>query len=90
MATISGAFALTPAMAPVLGWWLLSLAGWRGVLALLPCLAAVGLAAALLIQVETRPATTLRPGLDSVTALWKHRPSRWLALAFAASGPSSS
>jgi len=70
----------------VLGWWLLSLAGWRGVLALLPCLAAVGLAAAFLIQVETRPATTLRPGLDSVTALWKHRPSRWVALAFAAIG----
>jgi predicted MFS family arabinose efflux permease len=86
MATISGAFALTPAIAPILGWWLLDFTGWRGVLGLLPCLIAVTLLAALLMQSETRPAATVRPGSDSLLALWKHRPSRWIALAFAAIG----
>jgi DHA1 family bicyclomycin/chloramphenicol resistance-like MFS transporter len=86
MATISGAFALTPAAAPVLAWWLHGFADWRGVLALLPCLGAVALIAALLIQIETRPAATLPPGFQGAVALWQHRPSRWLALAFAAIG----
>lgn len=86
MAIISGAFALTPAVAPVLGWWLSSLVGWRGVLGLLPCLATIAIVAALVIQVETKPAATVRPGFDSAGALWRHRPSRWLALTFAAVG----
>ncbi len=86
MAVISAAFAFMPALAPVLGWWLLTLADWRVVLGLLPCLALLAVAATLVMQVETRPADTVAPGLGSLAALWRHRPSRWTALSFAAFG----
>jgi DHA1 family bicyclomycin/chloramphenicol resistance-like MFS transporter len=86
MAIISAAFAFTPAIAPVLGWWLLGRVDWRGVLALLPCLTLVAVMGGLLVQVETRPPGTVAPSLEGLSALWKHRASRWTALSFAAIG----
>lgn len=85
MAIISVAFAFTPAVAPVLGWWLLAHGGgWRVALGVVPLLVALGGAVALWRQVETRPAGTTLPGWDTLPALWRHRTPRWVAIAFAA------
>ncbi|MDP3834093.1 MAG: MFS transporter [Hydrogenophaga sp.] len=85
MATISVAFALMPAVAPVLGWWLLVQGGgWRVALGLVPLLVAMGGAVALWRHVETRPAGTTLPGWDTLPVLWRHRTPRWVAMGFAA------
>lgn len=85
MAIISVAFAFTPAVAPVLGWWLLAYGGgWRVALGVVPLLVALGGAVALGRHVETRPAGTTLPGWDTLPALWQHRTPRWVAIGFAA------
>lgn len=85
MAIISVAFALTPAVAPVLGWWLLTQAGgWRMALGLVPLLIALGGAVALWRHVETRPTGTTLPGWDTLPVLWRQRTPRWAAIGFAA------
>lgn len=85
MAIISVAFALTPAVAPVLGWWLLEHGGgWRVALGLVPALAALGGVVAWWRHAETRPAGTTTPGWDTPKVLWQHRGPRWVALGFAA------
>lgn len=85
MAWISVAFALMPAVAPVLGWWLLSEGGgWRVALGLLPLLIVVMGALALWRHTETRPAGTALPDRDTLPALWRHRVPRWVAMGFAA------
>jgi hypothetical protein len=85
MAIISVAFAFTPAVAPVLGWWLLAHGGgWRVALGVVPLLVALGGAVALGRHVETRPAGTTLPGWDTLPALWQHRTPRWVAIGFAA------
>lgn len=85
MAIISVAFALTPAVAPVLGWWLLVHGGgWRVALGLVPALAALGGVLAWWRHAETRPAGTTTPGWDTPKVLWQHRGPRWVALGFAA------
>jgi DHA1 family bicyclomycin/chloramphenicol resistance-like MFS transporter len=86
MAIISGAFALTPAAVPIIGWLLLSVGGWRTALALVPVLVAAGLAVALWRHTETRPGDTSVPDLAGLAALWKERRPRQVALAFAAIG----
>jgi DHA1 family bicyclomycin/chloramphenicol resistance-like MFS transporter len=45
-------------IAPILGAWVLSMTGWRGVFALLPIVGAIILAITLLVIPETRPETT--------------------------------
>lgn len=85
MAIVSVAFALMPAVAPVLGWWLLVQGGgWRAALGLVPVLIALGGMLALWRHVETRPTGTTLPGWDTLPALWRHRVPRWVALGFAA------
>lgn len=85
MAIISVAFALMPAVAPVLGWWLLAQGGgWRVALGVVPLLIALGGAMALWRHVETRPAGTALPGWDTLGVLWRHRVPRWVTLGFAA------
>lgn len=85
MAIISVAFALMPAVAPVLGWWLLARGGgWRMALGVVPLLIALGAAVALWRHVETRPASTTLPGWDTLGVLWRHRMPRWVTLGFAA------
>jgi DHA1 family bicyclomycin/chloramphenicol resistance-like MFS transporter len=85
MAIVSVAFALMPAVAPLLGWWLLVHGGgWRVALGVVPLLIALGGAVALWRHVETRPTGTARPGWDTLPVLWLHRTPRWVALGFAA------
>lgn len=85
MAIISVAFALTPAVAPMLGWWLLNAGGgWRMALGVMPALIALGGAMALWVQVETRPETTRAPGWDTLGAIWRETTPRWVAVGFAA------
>lgn len=85
MAILSVAFALTPAVAPVLGWWLLDHGGgWRVALGVLPVLVASVGALALWRHMETRPAGTTLPGWDTLAVLWRHRTPRWVAMGFAA------
>lgn len=85
MAIISGAFALTPALAPVLGWWLLSWRGdWRTALSVVPVLIALVAVLAWWRHAETRPDATEPPGWDTLGVLWRQRPSRWVALGFSA------
>ena len=85
MAIISVAFALMPAVAPVLGWWLLTQGGgWRMALGVVPLLIALGGAVALWRHVETRPVGTALPGWDTLGVLWRHRVPRWVTLGFAA------
>jgi DHA1 family bicyclomycin/chloramphenicol resistance-like MFS transporter len=85
MATISVAFALMPAAAPVLGWWLLNRGGgWRVALGVMPALIALGGTVALWLHVETRPDTTRAPGWDTLGAIWRERTPRWAAIGFAA------
>lgn len=85
MAIISVAFALTPAVAPVLGWGLLAWGGgWRVALGAVPALIALGGVLALWRHAETRPANTSAPDWDTLGLLWRHRVPRWVALGFAA------
>lgn len=84
MAIISVAFALMPAVGPVLGWWLLDWGGWRAALAVVPVLIALGGAVALWRHVETRPEATTVPGWDTLGVLWRHRTPRWVAIGFSA------
>lgn len=85
MAIISVAFALMPAVAPVLGWWLLARGGgWRMALGVVPLLVALGAAVAVWRHVETRPASTTLPGWDTLGVLWRQRMPRWVTLGFAA------
>ncbi len=85
MAIISVAFALMPAVAPVLGWWLLNWGGgWRMALGVMPVLIALGGVVALGLHVETRPDATRAPGWDTLGAIWRERTPRWVAIGFAA------
>lgn len=85
MAIISVAFALMPAVGPVLGWWLLDWGGsWRVALGLIPVLIALGGALALWRHVETRPDATRLPGWDTLAAIWRDCVPRWVAIGFAA------
>lgn len=84
MAIISGAFALAPAIAPIVAWLLFWTGGWRMALGLIPVLVALGLVVALWRHIETRPANTSVPDLAGMAALWRERQPRWVALAFAA------
>lgn len=83
MAIISGAFALAPAIAPLLGWLLLQAGGWRAALGLVPLLAAAAIMVALRRHVETRPLHTSVPDLAGLAALWQARVPRLVALGFA-------
>ena len=85
MAIISVAFALMPAVGPVLGWWLLDWSGdWRMALGIMPVLIALGGAVALWRHGETRPVDTRVPGWDTLGVIWRHRTPRWVAVGFAA------
>lgn len=85
MAVISVAFALMPALGPVLGWWLLDWGGsWRVAMGLMPVLIALGCAVALWRHVETRPDATSLPGWGTLAVIWRHRVPRWVAIGFAA------
>jgi len=87
MSVISTAFAVMPAVTPVVGWWLLARTGdWRFVMAVLPLLSLAALALAAPFHPETRRVGTFAPGLASLRAIWKHRQARSIALAFAAFG----
>jgi MFS transporter, DHA1 family, multidrug resistance protein len=87
MAIISVAFAVTPAVTPLLGWWLLEWGGsWRVSLGLAPVLITAGLFVAVWCHTETRPARTEPPGWDTLAVLWGHRTPRLVALSFAAIG----
>lgn len=84
MAIISVAFALMPAVAPVLGWWLLTHGGgWRMALGLLPLLIVLGCVVAFWRHAETRPVATAVPDWDTLPMLWRHRVPRWVAIGFA-------
>jgi len=85
MAIISVAFALMPAVGPVLGWWLLDWGGsWRVALGMMPVLIALGGSVALWRHEETRPEATRLPGWDTLGAIWRYRTPRWVAMGFAA------
>lgn len=85
MAIISVAFALTPAVAPVLGWALLVWGGgWRVALGVVPVLIVLCVVLAGWRHTETRPSGTTPPGWDTLGVLWHHRVPRWVALGFAA------
>lgn len=85
MAIISVAFALMPAVGPVLGWWLLDWGGnWRVALGIMPVLIALGGGMAMWRHVETRPDATHVPGWEALGAIWSHRTPRWVAIGFAA------
>lgn len=85
MGIISLAFAITPCIAPVLGWWLLAWGGgWRVAMGLVPFLIGLGIVTAGFLHTETKPATTQKPGWNAFTSFWNLRIQRFTALAFAA------
>lgn len=85
MAIISLAFALMPAIGPILGWWLLTWGGsWRVALGVVPALVALVGLVAITRHKETRPAETAAPGWEVLGVIWRLRTQRCVALGFAA------
>lgn len=86
MALMTMLFAVAPALAPVIGGWILGLAGWRAIFGFLALFAGLLLLACALRLPETLPPPqrqSLRPLslLAGYAEILGHRGFRWLALA---------